>query len=756
MLNFLLQNRFKIEILGIMTIGLLITAAITYANTSKSMNQFIDSRIKLIENNANRAREHLGELAKFPPGAEPTVHSGEDVLPLNSTTYYLKNKKVLSQYRTYEQDGSSFDIWLSQGQQKLNNGAKKKIMLAALKVKNVVWRQKGGWKHHEDTDHLRVTYIKQNGSAQNLLITFDQEKEGSYIGTAFEVGKDWHAPAYGSYLYEYKNINARAYEIDDDGYVLLIIRFLNYSREMDVDIVPIFEWVDYAGNDQNNLDEKPIVVASGELDEENVKLKYYSSTGTEELADLALKIFKENDLDQLVDQIKIEIGDISEDYDFTENMPVNNQRGANIMTQIYSRILLLNDEHKQPVFERSKEIRLMPQDVSGTIELEVSRERIVNEWLSKYRFSVLSLYGILVFVLVLFCARVAILFWRIGNVIRSLNGSINKREYLIDSREMGKKHEIGQLATTIQHVLTIQGEAIKEAEAANIEAQRSKRDLELANVQLAESNDKLHVLNKRLETTNNVLLNENIYRKSSAEALRHEISNYITRITANNVPDQVEQAAMGIGDLTIAFTEASSHKDAIYRALNTGNKRVREINNFINIALEDYEGDFGPFNFEPCGESLFCTFTERGLDMAIRNVLSNAYDFRKEKTSTNVSVTQIMRSGLSQKKWVRIKITNSGPPLPNASPNGTKCLFEFFSSSRKRKNNDDFHMGLGLAVVHEVMTAHGGKARAINNRSAEEVSICLYLPLTEQGSDLSLCLDQDSGEANSLEIEEVH
>jgi two-component system sensor histidine kinase CpxA len=90
---------------------------------------------------------------------------------------------------------------------------------------------------------------------------------------------------------------------------------------------------------------------------------------------------------------------------------------------------------------------------------------------------------------------------------------------------------------------------------------------------------------------------------------------------------------------------------------------------------------------------------------AIENVLRNAVRYSPQDASVEVSVARA-ESG------VVILIRDQGPGVPEAD---LERIFEPFYRVAESRDRDTGGEGIGLAITAQVMKAHGGSARAVND-----------------------------------------
>jgi signal transduction histidine kinase len=90
------------------------------------------------------------------------------------------------------------------------------------------------------------------------------------------------------------------------------------------------------------------------------------------------------------------------------------------------------------------------------------------------------------------------------------------------------------------------------------------------------------------------------------------------------------------------------------------------------------------------------------VDQAVRNLLDNALRYAPD--GAEVTVTTARRSGT-----VQVGVENTGDEIPAKD---LARIFERFYRGEKSRSRDTGGVGIGLALVHEIAQAHGGRTGA--------------------------------------------
>ncbi|HKB41379.1 MAG TPA: ATP-binding protein [Gemmataceae bacterium] len=92
-----------------------------------------------------------------------------------------------------------------------------------------------------------------------------------------------------------------------------------------------------------------------------------------------------------------------------------------------------------------------------------------------------------------------------------------------------------------------------------------------------------------------------------------------------------------------------------------------------------------------------CQADPEGLNRALLNIMSNAFDAVEERRTPQVGVaTELEQGG----EWVRITVVDNGPGI---APDQLSILFKPFQSTKGARGT-----GLGLAVSRKILREHGG------------------------------------------------
>ncbi|MEM9463012.1 MAG: ATP-binding protein [Myxococcota bacterium] len=118
----------------------------------------------------------------------------------------------------------------------------------------------------------------------------------------------------------------------------------------------------------------------------------------------------------------------------------------------------------------------------------------------------------------------------------------------------------------------------------------------------------------------------------------------------------------------------------------------------ILVELTCYETDrIDPVVDVPDGLEVFAE--ERQFQRAIENLLRNA---------TRYAASTVVLAARREGSQVIVEVRDDGPGIP---PDQREHLFEPFTRVDPSRSREDGGLGLGLAIVHRIVTAHGGDVR---------------------------------------------
>ncbi len=127
-------------------------------------------------------------------------------------------------------------------------------------------------------------------------------------------------------------------------------------------------------------------------------------------------------------------------------------------------------------------------------------------------------------------------------------------------------------------------------------------------------------------------------------------------------------------------------------------------------------------NLVHSSEPLLVLGDELRLEQVLHNLLSNAIKYSPEGGLVTIRVER-------RAERAAIVVSDEGIGIP---PNELDLLFSRFYRAANVQVHQISGMGLGLYLVKEIVTLHGGTIE-VTSREGEGSSFCVYLPLLEEG-----------------------
>jgi signal transduction histidine kinase len=112
------------------------------------------------------------------------------------------------------------------------------------------------------------------------------------------------------------------------------------------------------------------------------------------------------------------------------------------------------------------------------------------------------------------------------------------------------------------------------------------------------------------------------------------------------------------------------------------------------------------------------------LELAVRNLLNNACRFTPEGGRVELSLER-----QAQEAWIRVR--DSGPGIPR---DALERIFDAFYQLEDHMTRRHEGLGLGLAIVRSIATAHGGRVWAESPGPGGGSTFTLALPVAEIGT----------------------
>lgn len=139
-------------------------------------------------------------------------------------------------------------------------------------------------------------------------------------------------------------------------------------------------------------------------------------------------------------------------------------------------------------------------------------------------------------------------------------------------------------------------------------------------------------------------------------------------------------------------------------------RMLRALINHCSVIAPSIKWELDLKSIEILGDS-------EGLRIAFENLLDNQMRYAKTNISVSMNTNEI---DMTERSKVSIRIENDGNPFSVPDPN---LLFDAYKKDAEGK------FGLGLAIVRQVVLAHGGKVNAFNTETG--VAFVIELPYDE-------------------------
>jgi signal transduction histidine kinase len=110
------------------------------------------------------------------------------------------------------------------------------------------------------------------------------------------------------------------------------------------------------------------------------------------------------------------------------------------------------------------------------------------------------------------------------------------------------------------------------------------------------------------------------------------------------------------------------------------------------------------------------------LERALQNLIGNAVDY------TPPSGTVTLAAQAADRGWVEISVSDTGSGI---APDDLPRVFERFYRSDRSRERGHGHSGLGLAIVREIVEAHGGQV-AVESEPGQGTSFRLTVPAASE------------------------
>jgi signal transduction histidine kinase/ligand-binding sensor domain-containing protein/DNA-binding response OmpR family regulator len=158
------------------------------------------------------------------------------------------------------------------------------------------------------------------------------------------------------------------------------------------------------------------------------------------------------------------------------------------------------------------------------------------------------------------------------------------------------------------------------------------------------------------------------------------------------------------------------------------------------------------FEFKTNTDELYTFFDHDKIEKVIFNLLSNAYKFTPENGKVAVEINSIISENINvsskdaaNNNWIEIKVKDTGIGI---SPDKHEKIFEEFFQDIPPDTITNHGTGIGLAMVKEYITLHGGSIKVESEPEKGSCFIILLPVIREMSEDV----DEEQKETETEEI----
>jgi dedicated sortase system histidine kinase len=257
------------------------------------------------------------------------------------------------------------------------------------------------------------------------------------------------------------------------------------------------------------------------------------------------------------------------------------------------------------------------------------------------------------------------------------------------------------------------------------------------NVDTSTTNDEIGDLSRSFSTAVNRLGQYNHYLENMSSRLSHELRTPIAVVrtsletlamqqqsvstsTSSNENPYLLRAQHGIERLSLILTNMNE-ATRIEQMLQNTDSSPFDLGPVFNGCMQGYRLIYPKIDVafqELTTETFRVQGSPEHIAQLLDKVIANAVEFSDDdKITINVDNDQ---------HHVTLTISNNGELLPEQM---SEQLFDSMVSIRKKHNNEQPHLGLGLYIARLICQFHGGTIKAINKKNNHGVDVIIKLPL---------------------------
>lgn len=268
------------------------------------------------------------------------------------------------------------------------------------------------------------------------------------------------------------------------------------------------------------------------------------------------------------------------------------------------------------------------------------------------------------------------------------------------------------------------------------------------NVDTSTTNDEIGDLSRSFSTAVNRLGQYNHYLENMSSRLSHELRTPIAVVRTSletlamqqqstnttqqenddNVPNSsvenpyLVRAQHGIERLSLILTNMNE-ATRIEQMLENTEKALFDLGQVFNGCMQGYRLIYPKINFsfsELAIGKVQVLGSPEHIAQLLDKVIANAVEFSDDE---NIVVSVEKSNHL-----VTLVISNNGELLPKEM---SEQLFDSMVSIRKKHNNEQPHLGLGLYIARLICQFHSGTIKAVNKKNQQGVEVIISLPITK-------------------------
>lgn len=566
-----------------------------------------------------------------------------------------------------------------------------------------------GYRRLDNSDHLRLNFIDQEGREQHLLLTM----EGPGAMTAYYVGSNWLYAERGQPEYDisgYIRDSGFGYKVELRIPLMMIgpqrrlgIVYADVGDTDTREVSSLTGTLPQVGNGKTNLvllRSPAIEKVITELNRNDARIwildrqqrvratagtlqssldEYLTPELTEREEDSVLEPLVELLFQKMISPAAASFEDFNPQLtsrrdDQVISSALSGTGASRQRASLDGRAEIITTAY--PITERDKVIGAVVLEQSTNRVLTMQRQSLENIVL----FTAVSLLAIML-AITLFSVRLA---WRVQRMRRETGAAIDPHGRLMIDRlrhETGAGDEIGDLARSVSGMLS----RLHQYQSFVANIPRTLR----------------HEINNPLNTISTSL--ENL----SGESDESQRQLYLQR------------AKRGLHQISL-LVQQLAESASLEQALMHDELEKADLNALLVSYLSNYQNNHPDqlIKYQLPDSPVWIDCTDFRIEQLLDKLLDNAFDF-----ADNRSVTLEL---LVHKTTCEITVSNRGPTLDDSQ---LPLIFDLMSSSRPTLDAEKPHLGLGLYISRLIVDYHSGSISIANLPDQSGVAVRVLLPL---------------------------